>query len=101
MDGVFVGVCDRRPIDQLALFGRIPSTPEQGFDPLKREVIDLLAQRGPVERVVRRFLQHPGSLLWSEGRWTLLTLPGLFCFAECSCAINVGARAFPPLNAKV
>jgi hypothetical protein len=26
--------------------------------------------------------------------------PRLFCFAECSCAINVGARAFSPLNAK-
>ena len=50
MDGVFVGVRDRSPVDQLALFGRVPSTPEQGFDPLKREVIDLLAQRGPVER---------------------------------------------------
>src|SRR3954451_12600789 len=49
VDGVFVGVRDRSPVDQLALFGRVPSTPEQGFDPLKRE-IDLLTQRGPVER---------------------------------------------------
>src|SRR5215204_7021124 len=52
-----------------------------------------------VRRAFARFLQKPGSLLWSDGRWALLTLPGLFFCRVFQCD-QVGARAFPRLARK-
>ena len=65
-----------------------PQCTHQGFYALKREVIDLLLNAGPSSVWVGSFSIR---VLSSEG-WTLLTLPDLFSFAECSTPLGYNAK---------
>ena len=81
VDGVFVGVRDRRPVDQLALFGRVLSPSEQGFDPLKGEAVDFLLNAGPLSGLCVGSFSIRALSCGAKG-WTLLTRPRLVCFCR-------------------